>query len=91
MNNVTVFPTSAPAIPASLREAIEEQQHRVWRLRSLLDCLQSALGANAGIEDLDAAIAGLVEYADRIHSDLDVQVLTERATTINGGSREKDD
>lgn len=77
-----------PASEPSLQEAIDEQQTRVWRLRSLIECVSVVGDGGRGIDDPDAAIEGLVDYADAIHSALDFEALTKRAGEL---AREKVD
>lgn len=63
-----------------LTKATDEQQARVWRLRALIQCVHEA--PRDQIEDLDAAISGLADYAGAIHSALDAGVLGQRAQEI---------
>ncbi len=62
---------------ARLEEAINEQQGHVWRLRSLLDAVhKGTMAASHGpaIEDDDAVLEALVEYADTVHLALDIDL-----------------
>jgi hypothetical protein len=68
-------------IPVGLSLAIQEQQARMWKLRSLLDAVCSAL-QNGNVEDEGAAVQGLIDYADEIHGSLDVGALKQRAEAI---------
>ena len=79
MSNDNVTPIragGAPSLPPYFGQAIQEQQSRVWRLRSLLDVLYTAVANNASIDDEEAALSALIEYAEEIH-DSDVPVYVE--------------
>jgi hypothetical protein len=81
MSNVTPIrgtPT-LPDLPLAFALAIQEQQDRVWRLRSLLETLCTAVMDGHSVDDEEAAIQGLIEYADEA---LDMGALKERAATI---------
>ena len=67
-------------LPDPLRAAIEEQQTRVWRLHSLIECVREA--SEMELEDLSAAISGLQDLAAEIHLALDVETLAQRAEEI---------
>ena len=74
----------APAkaeLPPFIREAVEEQQRRVWALRSLIECYQKAT-EEGDCSDAFAAGDGLLELADSIHSALDQQKVAERGLEI---------
>lgn len=80
-DNVTPIKTNPPVWPPGLRGAIDEQQTRVWRLRNLIEAVNRASEGGA-VEDIEAALSAAVDYADRIHSDLDAQALAERAAAL---------
>jgi hypothetical protein len=69
-------------LPESVKEAIEEQQTRVWRLRNLIECVRNAADSSDDIDDFGAAISGLQDYADETHLALDVGVIAKRAAAI---------
>jgi hypothetical protein len=73
---------TASALPPGFQRALEEQQTRVWRLRNLLDTLCIAVRDGWILDDGEAAIQGLVDYADGIHLALDVDLLKERGAEI---------
>jgi hypothetical protein len=78
------------ALPASLRQAIGEQQDRVWRLRNLIECVRNTADSSEDVEDFGAAITGLQDYADDTFYALDAGAVAERAHAIDekftGGS-----
>lgn len=78
-----------PGLRPSVMTAIEEQQTKVWRLRSLLDVLREAIREDHGVEDAGAAIDALVEYADQIHMALDVDTIKARAAELEDEKRQK--
>lgn len=67
--------------PSGLKEALDEQQRRVWRLRNMIEAVNRA-GEGGEVEDIEAALAGATDYADLIHTDLDADALTKRAKDI---------
>ena len=71
-------------LPPGFERAIEEQQSRVWRLRSLLGmALRAEIGDAATIlADQEAVLEGLLEYADEVHLALDIALLKDRAAQI---------
>ena len=73
-------PTKAE-LPPFIREAVEEQQRRVWALRSLIECYREAIDAGQ-CSDAIAAGDGLVDLAGSIHSALDQQRVAERGLEI---------
>lgn len=78
-----------PSLHPSVAAAIHEQQERVWRLRNLLDALRGAIIGGANLEDEEAALDGLIEYADQIHLAMDAGPITERATWLDQLERGK--
>jgi hypothetical protein len=40
MSKKTSMATGQPALPESVKDAIEEQQSRLWRLHSLIECIR---------------------------------------------------
>ncbi|HEY6456019.1 MAG TPA: hypothetical protein VIY90_12145 [Steroidobacteraceae bacterium] len=48
-----------PRLPERFDEAIGEQQSRVWRLKSLIECVAADVGGSNTCEDLWAALDGL--------------------------------
>lgn len=62
-----------------LRDEIGEQQHRLWQLRNLIEAIQGATREGNDINDLDAALGGLIEMADQIHEALDPEEVWKRA------------
>lgn len=90
--------TSAPVpgkLPTPICAAIKDQQDRLWRLRSLLDCAADGAQHGSGVEDLEASLKGLVDYADSIHAALDPAALIEAGREIeenegaDGGDHEQ--
>jgi hypothetical protein len=80
-DNITPIKPSPPTLPPGLKGAIDEQQTRVWRLRNLIDAVNRA-SEGGEVEDIEAALSAAVDYADRIHSDLDAGALAERALAL---------
>jgi hypothetical protein len=80
MNNVTSLPTNEQ-IPIAVRDAILWQKQRVWYLRSLIECVMIAgpTGVSCEASDVAGALAGLMDYADEIHSGLDEEALIKAA------------
>ena len=71
--------------PLDLLPAIEEQAAKAWQLRNLIQCVREVLGAaTSPIEDSDAAMDGLVEFADEICMALQPDTLTRRAAELAG-------
>ena len=66
-----------PRLPKHVAEVVTELQSRVWRLRSLIQCVREA--DHEQLEDYEAALSGLVDYADDIHLAMDVGTIAERA------------
>lgn len=75
---------ASDGMPSALREALEEQECRVWRLRSLLQCVGEATGGEAGaqIDDPLSAVLGLVDLADAIHQSADPDTFLQRVAEI---------
>jgi hypothetical protein len=64
-----------------LKQAVEEQQRRVHRLRSLIECFGEAIETGQCADSL-AATGGLLDLADSIHLALDHTVLIQRAQEL---------
>ena len=79
MNKAKTKAAQEITLSESVKEAIEEQQARVGRLRGLIDCVREASGSENDLEDLSGAIGGLGDFADEIHSALDVEEIMKRA------------
>jgi len=88
MTNVTPI---NPELPVWIGKAVEEQQTKVWRLRSLLDVLREAVREDHDVEDSGAAVDALVEYADQIHLALDESALKARAAELENEKRQEAD
>jgi hypothetical protein len=82
--NITAIPSKTPQLPIFVRDAVSEQQARVRRLRNLIECVRYV--DREQIDDYEAAISGLVDYADDIHLALDVGTVAERAETLRAES-----
>jgi hypothetical protein len=70
------------SLPEPVKQAIEEQQARVWRLRNLIECVRLAADSSDEIDDFGAAISGLQDYADDTCTALDAGAIAERAAAI---------
>jgi hypothetical protein len=70
-----------PHLPPFIREAVEEQQHRVQALSGLIECYREAI-ESGNCSDTIAAGNGLVDLADSIVSALDEQSVAERAQAL---------
>jgi hypothetical protein len=81
---ISAIPSKAAELPTFIRDAVSEQQDRVWRLRNLISCVREA--NRDMVKDFEAALSGLVDYADDIHVALDTQVVAERAETLRAES-----
>ncbi len=79
--------TAQPTLPTSVKAAIEEQQHRVWRLHSLIECVRVVAESPEDIEDFGAAISGLKDYAHETFMALDTGAIVERAQAIEDEER----
>jgi hypothetical protein len=77
-------------LPGSVKDAIEEQQSRVWRLHSLIECIRVISDSSEEVQDFGAAISVVLELADSIHSALDVGTIAERAKAIEEENEEDD-
>jgi hypothetical protein len=73
---------SLTSIPALLAQAIGEQQTRVWQLRNLIEAVNHATRDSNEIDDLEAALGGLVAMADEIHLGLNKESLEKKAEEI---------
>jgi hypothetical protein len=79
MTTETISPKPAD-LPIFIRDAVAEQQNRVWRLRNLISCVREA--NRDLVDDYEAALSGLVDLADDIHLGLDTGVLAARAAAL---------
>jgi hypothetical protein len=72
---------SRPKLSAAVTAALEERQTHTWELRCLIQCLETAEIAHesgaANVEDLSAALRGLVTFADHLHESLDAETFAE--------------
>ncbi len=84
MSTKTIPPQPAD-LPTFIRDAVAEQQDRVWRLRNLISCVREA--NREQVDDYEAALSGLVDLADEIHLALDTGALAQRAEALRGESR----
>jgi hypothetical protein len=75
-----------PHLPPFIREAVEEQQHRVQALSGLIECYREAI-ESGNSSDMIAAGNGLVDIADSIVSALDEQAVAERAQALEEEQR----
>ena len=75
------------ALHPSVVTAIEEQQTRVWRLRSLMDATLKAIIAGSEPEDMDATLCALIDYADTVHLALDTEIIVARAVELEEDKR----
>ena len=83
--SITAISSKAPQLPIFVRDAVSEQQDRVWRLRNLIECIRYV--DREQVDDYEAALSGLVEYAADIHSALDVGTVAERAEALRTESQ----
>jgi hypothetical protein len=70
------------SLPEPVKQAIEEQQARVWRLRNLIACVRIVAESSEDVDDFGAAISGLQDYANETHMALDAGAIAERAAAI---------
>src|SRR5262245_56347413 len=78
MSTDNVTPIKPDEWPPGLKDALNEQQRRVWRLRNMIEAVNRA-GEGGEVEDISAALDGATDYADLIHMDLDAGALMKRA------------
>lgn len=76
-----------PVLPPAVVTAIEEQQTRVWRLRSLLDVFREAVIDGDNIDDKEAALDALIELADEVYKALDTESIASRAAEFEDEKR----
>jgi len=80
-----------PRLPDRFKEAIGEQQSRLWRLKSLIECVGiDTEGSSNRCEDHSAALDGLADYANAIHGDLDATLVAERAAELAKAAAQKE-
>jgi division protein CdvB (Snf7/Vps24/ESCRT-III family) len=81
---------SVPEPSPAVLKAITEQQHRVWRLYSMLHALNEAAEGVSGHNgtDISAALTAAMEYAQMIETGLDPETLRERVRDIESESEE---
>lgn len=70
-----------PHLPPFIREAVEEQQHRVQALSALIECYREVI-ESGNCSDTIAAGNGLVDLAHSIVLALDQQTVAERAQAL---------
>jgi hypothetical protein len=73
-----------PKLPEHVAKVVFDLQSRVWRLRNLIQCVRETDATQ--IEDRDAALSGLVEYADSIYREMDAGLIAERAVALREGT-----
>lgn len=71
---------------SDITKATDEQQDRVWRLRALIQCVREADWEL--VDDSEAALDGLADYASSIHLALDAGALKERAKQLEEDSHD---
>ncbi len=72
-------------LPATIAKAVEQQQARLWSLRSLVDLVLVAVqndGRIESVDDMEAALVGIIELADSVHEALDEQAIADRAAEL---------
>jgi hypothetical protein len=68
-----------PQFAAALADTIGDQQTRIFRLCSLIQCVASSAEGSPDCDDLRAAMDGLNDYGRSIGRDLDSEVIIQRA------------
>jgi hypothetical protein len=87
MTRRNVIPANiTPHLPPFIREAVEEQQHRLQALSGLIECYREAI-ESGNCSDTLAAANGLVDLADSIVLALDEQSVAERAQALEEEQR----
>jgi len=74
-------------LPAAVLEAIEERRAHAYELRCLIECVQAADAATTHgvqVNDFEAALRGLVTFADRLAESLDDEAFADDVAAIEG-------